>query len=76
MLLLSSADFFKINFFKKLFQEHIVSNGLDPDQGRNSVGMILVITVCKRLSKVTVNKERVIILSIISFYISYPVLSA
>ena len=25
MLLLSSADFFKINFFKKLFQEHYES---------------------------------------------------
>ena len=31
---LSSADIFKIKFFKKLIQEHFyrVSNGLDPDQ--------------------------------------------
>ena len=31
--------FFKINFFKKFFQNIIrVSNGLDPDQYRHSVG--------------------------------------
>ena len=40
MLLLSSADFFfKINFFKKSFRTTIrVSNSLDPDQDRRSVG--------------------------------------
>ena len=27
-----SADFFEIIFFKKFFQEHSVSNCLDPDQ--------------------------------------------
>ena len=32
MLLLLSADFFQIKFFKKFFQEHSVSNCLDPDQ--------------------------------------------
>ena len=35
MLLLSSADLFQINFFKNTFR---VSNGLDPDQDRRSVG--------------------------------------
>ena len=31
--------FFKINFFKKIFQEHYQSvNGLDTDQGQLSVG--------------------------------------
>ena len=39
MLLMSSADIFKINFFKKSFRNTIrVSNGLDPDQDRRSVG--------------------------------------
>ena len=35
VFLLSSADFFKINIFKKYLSG--VSNGLDPDQGRRSV---------------------------------------
>ena len=36
MLLLLSAGFFKINLFKKFFQEHCirVSKGLDSDQDR------------------------------------------
>ena len=41
MLLMSSTDFFsKINFFKKIFQEHIQSesNSLDPDQDQQNVG--------------------------------------
>ena len=41
MLLLSSADFFKINFFnnKKMFRNSIrVSNNFDPDQDQCSVG--------------------------------------
>ena len=33
---LSSADFFKIIFFEKLFQEYIIN--LDPDQARHFVG--------------------------------------
>ena len=38
MGLLSSADFFKINFLKKFFQEHHqVSNILDPDQDQHCV---------------------------------------
>ena len=41
VLLINSClllTFFKINFFKKFFQEHIrVSNGLDPDQDRHSI---------------------------------------
>ena len=40
MLLLSSADFFKINIFKKNSSSNNIrlSNGLDPDQERRSVG--------------------------------------
>ena len=42
MLLLSSADFFfKINYFQKAFTSGTVSevsNSLDPDQHRSSVG--------------------------------------
>ena len=40
MLLLLSAKFFKINFFKYNFGKTIirVSNGLYPDQGHHSVG--------------------------------------
>ena len=37
MLLLPSADFFKINFFKK----NRVSNSLDPDKDRHFVGPYL-----------------------------------
>ena len=33
MLLLPSAELFKINFFKKTFQEHYQSVSLDLDQG-------------------------------------------
>ena len=42
MLVLSSTDFFKINFFQKISQENYmgirVSNGLDPDQDQHFVG--------------------------------------
>ena len=39
MLTLSSAHFFKINRFKIFFRNTIrVSNSLDPDQDRHSVG--------------------------------------
>ena len=41
MILLSSALFFTINFFKKIFQENYqcrVSNGLDQGQDRRFVG--------------------------------------
>ena len=42
-MFLSSADFFKFNFFEKLFQEYIsVSNSLDPDQAP----VLWVQTVC------------------------------
>ena len=34
---LSSADFFKISLFKKLFQEHAQSVSLDSDQDQRSV---------------------------------------
>ena len=43
--------FFKINFFKKFFQDAIrVSNGLDPDQDRRSVGPDLGPNCLQRLS--------------------------
>ena len=57
MLLLLSADFFKINFFEKLFQDFNtvrVSNGLDPDQSGPDLGP------SKLFANVsTANKQRV-----------------
>ena len=53
MLLLSSADFFKINFKKKKnsFRNTIrVSNCLDPDQDRRTVGPDLDPKCLQRLS--------------------------
>ena len=38
MLLLSSADFFQVNFKKILSGTLSVSNSLDPDQAQHSVG--------------------------------------
>ena len=59
MLSLSSADFFK----KKSFRNTIrVSNGLDTDHDRRSVGPDLVPTVCKdyqQMTKVAASKDRV-----------------
>ena len=42
MLLFSSADFFKINFFSKISFNNSISmpNDLHPDQGRHSAGPI------------------------------------
>ena len=45
MLLLSSADFFKI-----FFLEHVLSNGLDPDQDQQNVGPGLHPNCLQRLS--------------------------
>ena len=52
MLLLSSADFFQIQFFKKnLIRNSIrVSNSLDPDQDRRSVGPDLGPNCLQRVS--------------------------
>ena len=53
MLLLSSADFFSrfSFFFKKIFRNHIrVSNSLDSDQDRPSVGPDLGPNCLQRLS--------------------------
>ena len=52
MIFLSSADFFfKINCFKKLFQESgRVSNSLDSDQDRHSVGPDLDPNCLKRVT--------------------------
>ena len=51
MRLLSSAHFFKINFFKNSFRNTIrVSNGLDPDQDRQNVGPDLGPKCLQRLS--------------------------
>ena len=60
MLVLSSADFFKINFFKNFFQELnsiSMSNSLDPDQNRQPVGPDLGPNCLQRLS--AERKERV-----------------
>ena len=51
VLLLSADFFFKINFFKKYFRNIIiVSNSLDPDQARHSVGPDLGSNCLQRLS--------------------------
>ena len=52
MLLLSSADYFKISNFKKFFQDlyQIVSNSLDPDQDQRFVGPDLGPNCLQRLS--------------------------
>ena len=42
--------FFKINFFYKFFQEYRVSNGLDTDQDRHSVGPDLYLNCLQRSS--------------------------
>ena len=49
---LSSADFFKVNFFEKFFQEHYqsVKQFLDPDQARHFVGPDLGPNCLQRLS--------------------------
>ena len=60
---LSSANFFKINFFKKkIFRNTIrVSNALDPDQDRHFVGPDLGPNCLQRLTiKVSASKERVL----------------
>ena len=51
MLLLSSADFFKINFFKIFFQR--LSNSLHLDQDRHSVGYDLGPTVSNPLQRLS-----------------------
>ena len=61
MLLLPSADIFKINFFKIFFLG--VSNSLDLDQDRHSVGPELYTNCLHRSSadgRITANKQRVI----------------
>ena len=51
MLFMSSADFFKINFLKKNISGILsVSNSLDPDQARRSVGSELVPNCLQKLS--------------------------
>ena len=48
---LSSADFFKINFLKKMFQKHVsISNSLDTDQDRQYVGPDMGSNCLQRLS--------------------------
>ena len=48
MLFLSSADFFKINFFEKVFQEYHQSvKQLGSSSGLTFVGLIWLQTVCK-----------------------------
>ena len=63
MFLLSSADFFKLTFSKYSFKNSIrVSNSLDPDQGRHSVGPDLDPNCLQRLSavaKVVASKAKV-----------------
>ena len=63
ILLLSSADFFKINFFKKIFQEHYQRvKRFGSGSGQHSVGPDLGQNDCKdcqQKTKVAANKERV-----------------
>ena len=50
MLLLSSADFFKINILKNSYRITIrVADGLDPDQDQHSVGPDRVPNCLQRL---------------------------
>ena len=62
MLLLSSADFFKINFSENSFSNTIrVSNSLGPDQYRHSVGPDMDLNCLKgyqQMKKVATSKER------------------
>ena len=60
MLLLSSADYFKIKFFKKFFQEHY--------QNVNQFAIILSVVTWSKLSgtKVSASKERVKIKAVLS----------
>ena len=59
MLFLSSAEFFEINFFKKLFQEHhqIVKlfGSVGPDLGSKLFAMVISRA---RQQNVTASKER------------------
>ena len=57
--MLSSVDFFKINFIQKCsFRNTIrVSNGLDPDQDRDSVSPDLGLNCLQRLSAELARKE-------------------
>ena len=50
---------FKINFFKNVLSGTL-SNGLDPDQNRHSLGPDLSPTICKGelMTKVATNKEK------------------
>ena len=54
--------FFKINFFEKFFQEYIqsvITNSLDPDQVRHSVGLDLGPNCLQRLSADDTRRQRV-----------------
>ena len=59
MFLLSYAEFFKINFFKKFYQE----NGVDPDQSWS--GSKLFAKVVSRQQKVAATKDSVKLLSVL-----------
>ena len=48
MLLLSFADFFKINFKKKIMNTIRVSKGLDPDQDRHSESKLFEKVISRR----------------------------
>ena len=50
MLLLSSADIFKVNIFKKFIKIISVSNRLDPDQDQHIVSPELASNYLERLS--------------------------
>ena len=52
--------FFKINFFEKLFQEHLrVSNSLDTDQARHLVGPDLGPNCLQRILTDDTSRQRV-----------------
>ena len=56
MILSSSVEFFKINFFlKKSFRSAIrISNGLEPDQDRQNLSVLICVqTVCKGCQQTT-----------------------
>ena len=59
MLFCHLLIFFKINFFKKFFQEYHMSNSLDPDKARHFVGPHLGPTCLQRLPSDGTRRQRV-----------------
>ena len=74
MFFLSSAVFLKITFFQKLFQEYHqrLSNSLDPDQARRSLGPDLVPNCLQKLSTEDTCRQRAKCLTGFPVLVSIP----